>query len=156
MPMTKTEKKQWQEAMRSRPIDQGSLMKIIGKDYSGHPVLSSIEADDDNMLKLAVAAQAVPDFKGDTLGDGYFSMRHWMIEAVEYEDKETKEPRPGVRITLFDPKGRTLGSSSEALVRALDTIIRIKGDGPYDPPILIGLKPVTLGSGNRSYSVKIG
>jgi hypothetical protein len=143
-------------AVREKPTNSGTLMKVIAPDYTGPRVLSSIPDDDENALRLAVAAQNFPDFKGDNLGAEFFQMVHWMIEAVEYEDSTTKEVRPGVRVTLFDDAGRTLGSSSEALVRALDTIIRIKGDGPYEPPIRIGITPIVLANGNRSYSVKIG
>lgn len=155
MPDEKTTPPKDQPQKNGRPLNNNTLMRVIHPDYLGEKIITSLDFDDPKALAMAVASQNTPDFRGDTLGGEVFPIVDWMIEGVEYEDRETKAMRPGVRVTLFDGDQRTLGSSSEALVRALDTIIQFKGCLTLDPPVSITMKPAKTGAGNQTYAVRI-
>jgi hypothetical protein len=150
----KIEPKNETTTQASQPVR--TLMGIIAPNYKGPAMLSSFDPADPESLQLAVAMANIPDIRAENLDGEYFEIVHWMIRGQEYKAEDEDDPRMGVRLTFLDKSGRIMTTSSEAIVRAWDNVIMLRGHGPYEPPIKLGLEPIITAKGRRSYKVSIG
>jgi len=133
-----------------------SLKRIIAPDYTGPRMIASFDSDHIASVQMVVAATQAPTFRGEELGGEFFPVVNWVITPAEYEGKDGEDDQLGVRLTFFNHDGETLSVGSEAVVRAWEALVSMKGNGPYDPPILLGLEPIINKNQRRTYRVKIG
>jgi hypothetical protein len=60
-----------------------------------------------------------------------------------------------VRVVLISPDRETLPFTSQGVVSSLDLVRTLKGDGPYDPPINVSVRPQRTSGGFTLYRLRV-
>lgn len=84
-----------------------------------------------------------------------FLLRTWGAHKVEKPDEETGEVRVWVRVVLIDAAGDTLSFGSKGILRSLDLLRALRGDGPYDPPLPIIIHHIPLADGKQYLKIRL-
>jgi hypothetical protein len=122
-------------------------------DYEGPKQLSSLDLTTRSGKRLLINSQNNPTFSPDALRGKVFRVVNWIAERREFHDETSGDNRLGVSVTLIDPSGKTCRFGSEAVVRVLDTIRTVYGNGPWSEPIFLMIDKYTTKNSRQSYSI---
>lgn len=111
---------------------------------------------DDKMLawKLTSIACSPAGSKRDKDSPDPIEIYHYYCHRVELVNDKTGEILAPTRVCFISKDDRAVAFVSDSIVRELDTIRSIFGDGPYVEPKMIRVKSVDTRKGNRIYVVE--
>ena len=135
--------------------DDTPLANMLAADYDGPKVRAAVDLSTRAGKRIFLNAQSQPTFLPEQLRGKVFRLVSWLAERRTFHDDETQEDRLGVSIVMIDPKGQTCRFGSEAIVRFIDSVRQMYGNGPYaSEPIFLRIEKVTTRKGRQSYSVQ--
>lgn len=134
--------------------DETPIASMLANDYDGPKFRAAVDLTTRAGKRMFLNAQSQPTFSPDALRGKVFRVVSWLADRRSFHDEESGDDRLGVSVTFIDPKGQTCRFGSEAIVRALDTIRQLYGNGPWSSePIYLRVEKVTTRNGRQSYSV---
>jgi hypothetical protein len=77
------------------------------------------------------------DYSSDDVLGKSFYLRNAFGHIVEMVNDQTGEVVPAARVVLETRTGKTLGFVSTGIVQSLNDVLRVFGDGPWDPSPLL-------------------
>lgn len=98
------------------------------------------------MKALNEADLTADDVMGQVIG-----VEAFLCQPVRLMDKATGLLRWCPRVVLFLQGGMTVGFVSVGVVKSLQTIVRWKGAGPWNPPVVVNLRQITTAEKRRLY-----
>lgn len=135
--------------------DDSPISLMLAPDYDGPTIRAAVDLTTRAGKRIFFNAQSQPTFAPDKLRGKVFRLVNWLAERRSFHDDESGEDRLGVSVVMIDPKGQTCRFGSEAIVRSLDTIRKLYGNGPFAAePIFLRIEKVTTNKGRQSYSVQ--
>lgn len=80
------------------------------------------------------------------VGQGPIEVVNWYLHRVRIEQADGGEIIEPVRTVLYTADGKILAAVSEGIVKAVATIIKTFGLGPYNPPIKVEVMAIKTSS----------
>ena len=121
--------------------------------WTGPEIVANVPLGTPEGTRMLFDSQNPPTYAVDDLDGEPFAIVHWFVSRAEYQDDSEDEPRPGIKIILWNPEGESLATSSHQIARAMDMMVSSFGPGPYDPPIRLKFTPVQTKRGRRTFRV---
>lgn len=90
----------------------------------------------------------------DDMPEGGIELKWWYVHRVEMVAQQTGEVIEPFRVVLMTPEQHCYGFVSEFMVRELDGIREMFGEGPYDPPLKIRVVKAKSRKGFNFYSIE--
>lgn len=132
-----------------------SLTDLARENHQGSDTVANFVPSDPEHRKMYMSSAGEPDYRPDQMNGEVFMLKFWMAERGVFINQESGDEMLGVRMCLWDAKGRMLSAVSWAVTRFINKLRNVYGDGPYDPPIGLSFENVIRGDKKRTYKVEI-
>lgn len=140
----------------SKEINRGVSLLALGREnYEGEETVANFNPADPAHRKMFMQSAGDPDYKPDSMDGEVFMLKYWMAERGSFINQESGDEVIGVRVCMWDSKGRMLSAVSWAVTRFLNKLRKVYGEGPYDPPIGLSFENKIRGDKKRTYKVEI-
>jgi hypothetical protein len=130
------------------------LAPMLDPDYAGPSQLSAVDLTTREGKRVVLNSKTRCTFLADDLQGRVFRLHAWYAERRHFKDDATGEDRIGVSVTLIDPDGQTVRFGSEAVMRALDDIRSLYGNGPWKEPLFLRIDKYKTRNGRQSYAIQ--
>lgn len=130
-----------------------SFNDLATESWTGPEIVSNIPLGTPEGTRMLFDSQNPPTYSVDDLDGEPFAIAHWFVSRAEYQDDSEDEPRPGIKIILWNPEGESLATSSHQIARAMDMLVASFGAGPYDPAVKLKFTPAQTKRGRRTFRV---
>tara|TARA_R100000306_G_scaffold36388_1_gene36636 strand:+ start:392 stop:865 length:474 start_codon:yes stop_codon:yes gene_type:complete len=128
--------------------------ELARDDWIGPEMVANVPIGTSEGTKMLFDSMNPPTYSVDDLDGEPFAVKYFLVSRAEYQDDTEDEPRLGVKITLWNPEGESLATSSAQIARALDFMVSSFGSGPYDPAIQLKFTPAQTKRGRRTFRVE--
>jgi light-regulated signal transduction histidine kinase (bacteriophytochrome) len=134
---------------------QNDAAQIISGFAEAPAVYSSFTADDRNG-KLRILQAITNSTKLNSMIDQTLSLRHFVCQPAEITDPDTGEVKHVVRTILLTHDGKSYDTTSEAVVRSLQTIVGVMGvPSTWDAPIDVAVQELRSSNGRRFLTLSV-
>lgn len=82
-----------------------------------------------------------------------FDIKYWYCARVDMVAQRTGEIISPIRTALIDKSGNVVSFVSDGMVKELDTLRSLFGDGPYLMPLPLKVTKITTRSGASTYTM---
>jgi hypothetical protein len=132
-----------------------SINAMNRPDYSGPHALTNLGQRGVVNRALAVLVANPPKVKASELGERKFPLKYWVATLEHNPFAVEGQPDLAVKLTLVSSTNETLVTGSGSVIRVLDRIRQVFGEGPYDPPIPCLFTNHVMSNGRRTYLLTI-
>lgn len=114
-------------------------------------VLTSLDRDNPEDMKLFMAALGESDYNGIDGVNTRFKVRHFILRDAMRTNLQTKEMEPCLRLTVIDEDGKTFSTTSSVCIESFMLIASIRGYPPWTPAREMEIYPVKTRNNMRTY-----
>lgn len=139
----------------SLALQSFTSLRVAFSDPERRPsIITNLKGDRDAIAKVMMKTLGNADFRAEDLFGVEFPLVNYVCTPMTFEDEATGEVRDGVRTILIDSVGSMASFGSEGIVRALDLLRSIFGDGPWSPALVVSVKQLTTRKSRRTYTLE--
>lgn len=154
-PTPQTEQRSGLYDLEGNPVDLFEIETMTADDYTGPVWVGNFSPLTDEYIELAFRSQQKSNVDPDSDAARKFPVTHWCIERHHRFRDDQGAKALGVTLSFFDADKTSLIVTSDIVLRFWQMAIRMRGVGPYDPPLNICLEKVKSGQGRMMIQLRI-
>lgn len=134
---------------------QNNVAQVISGFTEAPAVYSSFTADD-RSSKMRILQAITNSTKLSSMIDQTLSLRHFVCQPAEITDPDTGEVKRVVRTILLTHDGKSYDTTSDSVVRSLQTIVGVMGaPSTWDEPIDVAVQELRSSNGRRFLTLSV-
>jgi len=147
-------------AEEQAPATNGSALALVREQQPGDMLalwskqqdafLTSVRQEAPEAKQLVMKCLGKSDATLKELVNVELPVRHWFLHEVALVNEATGEEIPSLRLVLLLADGRMVSTTSAVVGKAWGTLVKLYGDGPWEPPVRVTVKSIK-GRGPNSY-----